>query len=141
MSEETKDNILESFVRAANKYDFELDISLLVNGAIVTGTLISASNYFEALSESFKDGSDVAQQLGDMLTESGEAAGSDNNSEVNYIHLKDTRIYCGDNKPTPNKGKIIWRGKLQEVDSFFLGKISEPKSKSSSSASSNSKNS
>lgn len=126
MSEETKDNILEYFVAAANKHDFELDISLLMNGAIVTGTLTSASHYFEELSKSFKDGSDVAKQLGEMLAESGETAESGDNKEVNYIHLKQTKIYNGDNKPTPSKAKILWRGKLKEVDSFFLGKISDP---------------
>ncbi|MFA1818885.1 gas vesicle accessory protein GvpU [Virgibacillus oceani] len=136
MSEEAKDNILEYFVAAANKHDFELDISLLVKGAIVTGTLTSASHYFEKLSNSFMDGSDVSKQLGEMLSETGEAADSGENKEVHYIHLKDTKIYNGDNKPTPSKGEILWRGKLQEVDSFFLGKISDPKSKSSSDKSS-----
>src|SRR5690625_2955436 len=132
MSEEAKDNILEYFVAAANKHDFELDISLLVKGAIVTGTLTSASHYFDELSKSFEDGSDVSKQLGKMLAESGEAAESGDNKEVHYIHLKNTKVYNGDNKPTTSKGNILWRGKLQEVDSFFLGKISEPKSKSTS---------
>lgn len=127
MSEASKDNILEYFAAAANKHDFELDISLLMKGAIVTGTLTSASHYFEELSKSFKDGSDVSRQLGEMLSETGETAES-NNKEVHYIHLKNTKIYNGDDKPIPSKGKILWRGKLQEVDSFFLGKISEPKS-------------
>ncbi|WP_164214954.1 gas vesicle accessory protein GvpU [Virgibacillus sp. YIM 98842] len=128
MSEETKDNILAYFAAAANKHDFELDISLLMKGAVVTGTLTSASYYFEELSKSFKDGSDVSRQLAEMLSETGKAAESGENTEVQYIHLKNTKIYNGDNKPTPSKGKILWRGKLQEVDSFFLGKISEPKS-------------
>lgn len=127
MSEASKDNILEYFAAAANKHDFELDISLLMKGAIVTGTLTSASHYFEELSKSFKDGSDVSRQLGEMLSETGETAES-NNKEVHYIHLNNTKIYNGDDKPIPSKGKILWRGKLQEVDSFFLGKISEPKS-------------
>ncbi|APC47940.1 gas vesicle protein GvpU [Virgibacillus halodenitrificans] len=130
MSENTKDNILEFFVTAANKHDFELDISLLVHGAIVTGTLISATEYFENMSQSFEDGSDISQKVSQQLSEAGESADSGNQQEVNFIHLKNTRIYCGDSKPTPSKGEILWRGKLEEVDSFFLGRIAEPKSKS-----------
>ncbi|WHX27837.1 gas vesicle accessory protein GvpU [Virgibacillus halodenitrificans] len=130
MSENTKDNILEFFVTAANKHDFELDISLLVHGAIVTGTLISATEYFENMSQSFEDGSDISQKVSQQLSEAGESADSGNQQEVNFIHLKNTKIYCGDSKPTPSKGEILWRGKLVEVDSFFLGRIAEPKSKS-----------
>ncbi|UOQ92429.1 gas vesicle protein GvpU [Halobacillus shinanisalinarum] len=132
MSEAAKDNILEFFVKASNKHGFELDISLLVNGAVVSGTMVSAKEYFENLSESFEDGSDLSQELSDQLAQAGESAQSNSDGEAHFIHLKNTRVYCGDSKPTPSKGKILWRGKLSEVDSFFLGKISEPKPKSSS---------
>ncbi|MEN1970607.1 gas vesicle accessory protein GvpU [Lentibacillus sp. N15] len=125
-----KDNILETFVKAANNHGFELDISLLVNGAIVTGTMISAKDYFENLSESFADGNEVAQELGEKLSKTSESADSNSEGEAHFIHLKKTKIYCGDAKPTPSKGDILWRGKLSEVDSFFLGKISEPKNSS-----------
>ncbi|WP_174615706.1 gas vesicle accessory protein GvpU [Virgibacillus ihumii] len=135
MSEGMKDNVLEHFVMAANKYEFELDISLVIHGIIVTGTLISAGDYFENISKSFEDGSEVSHKLSKQLSKAGEAVESGNHSDVHYIHLKNTRIYCGDSKPTPSKGKILWRGKLSEVDSFFLGKIAEPKSKSSTSKS------
>ncbi len=40
---------------------------------------------------------------------------------------KETKVYCGDSKPTPSKGDILWRGKLNEVDGFFLGKIFDSK--------------
>ncbi|WP_175989919.1 gas vesicle accessory protein GvpU [Bacillus sp. Marseille-Q1617] len=123
-----KDSILEFFVQAANKHDFTLDITLNVNGAVITGTLISAKDYFDALSENFEDGSDVAQKLSEELVKAGEQVDEGALSEANFIHLKNTKVYCGDNKPTPSKGKILWRGKLSEVDGFFLGKISESKS-------------
>jgi hypothetical protein len=124
-----KDAILEFFVQAANKHDFTLDITLNVNGAIVTGTLVSAKDYFDTLSENFEDGSDVAQKLSEELAKASETV-EESNTEANFIHLKNTKVYCGDSKPTPSKGKILWRGKLSEVDGFFLGKISESKSSS-----------
>lgn len=126
-----KDNVLASFVKAANNYDFELDISLLVNGSIVTGTLVSAQEYFQGISESFSDGNEVAQELANQFEQASESA--DSSGEAQYVHMKETKVYCGGNKPTPTKGEILWRGKLSEVDSFFLGKISEPKSNSNSS--------
>ncbi|MEL3972165.1 gas vesicle accessory protein GvpU [Rossellomorea oryzaecorticis] len=125
-----KDAILEFFVQAANKHDFTLDITLNVNGAVVTGTLVSAKDYFDALSENFEDGSDVAQKLSEELAKASESVEESGSSEANFIHLKNTKVYCGDSKPTPSKGKILWRGKLSEVDGFFLGKISESKSSS-----------
>ena len=50
-------------------------------------------------------------------------------SEAHFIHLKNTKVYCGDSKPTPSKGKILWRGNLSQVDGFFLGKISDSNTK------------
>src|SRR5699024_5979493 len=99
----SKDNILEFFVKAANKHDFTLDISLLVNGAVVSGTMISAKEYFETLSESFEDGNDIAQALSEQLTKAGDSVDSSSDEEAHFIHLRNKHIYCGDSKPTPSK--------------------------------------
>ncbi|UTE77674.1 gas vesicle accessory protein GvpU [Rossellomorea sp. KS-H15a] len=123
-----KDSILEFFVQASNKHDFSLDITLNVKGAVVTGTLVSAKEYFDSLSETFEDGSDIAQKLSEELAKAGESVEENQSSEAHFIHLKNAKVYCGDSKPTPSKGKIMWRGKLNEIDGFFLGKISESKS-------------
>ncbi|MFC7786579.1 MULTISPECIES: gas vesicle accessory protein GvpU [unclassified Rossellomorea] len=123
-----KDSILEFFVQASNKHDFSLDITLNVKGAVITGTLVSAKEYFDSLSETFEDGSEVAQKLSEELARAGESVDENQNAEAHFIHLKNTKVYCGDSKPTPSKGKIMWRGKLSEIDGFFLGKISESKS-------------
>jgi len=120
-----KDSILEFFVQAANSYDFSLDISLNVNGAVISGTLISAKDYFETMSETFEDGNEIAQKISEQLAATGESFESSKGAEANFIHLKNTKVYCGDSKPTPSEGKILWRGKLSEVDGFFLGRISD----------------
>ncbi|MCG1021967.1 gas vesicle accessory protein GvpU [Sutcliffiella horikoshii] len=120
-----KDSILEFFVQAANRHDFSLDITLNVNGAVISGTLIPAKDYFETMSETFEDGNEIAQKISEQLANAGESVDSSKGAEVNFIHLKNTKVYCGDNKPTPSEGKILWRGKLSEVDGFFLGRISD----------------
>lgn len=104
---QSKDSILEFFMEASNKHGFSLDITLNMNGSMVTGTTISAKEYFETLSEKFDDGKDIAQQLSEQLAKAGEAAEIDNGDGANFIHLKNTRIYCGDSQPTPSKGKIL----------------------------------
>lgn len=129
-----KDSILEFFVQAANKQDFTLDITLNVKGAVVTGTMVSAKEYFDSMSETFEEGNEIAQTLSEQLSKAGDAVESNGTSEAHFIHLKNTKIYCGDSKSTPSKGKIFWRGKIAEVDGFFLGKISDAKSTSKKSS-------
>jgi len=121
----TKDNTLEFFAEAVNKHDFSLDITLNLKGAIVTGTMVPAGKYFESLSETFGGGDDVAEALSEQLAKAGEEAQSANSGGANFIHLEGAKVYCGDTKPTPAKGDILWRGKLSEVDGFFLGKIQD----------------
>ncbi|MFC4403371.1 gas vesicle accessory protein GvpU [Gracilibacillus xinjiangensis] len=125
MSKETRDDILGFFVKATNKHDFSLDITLNVKGAIVSGTTISAQEYFAELSEAFEDGNDISKKISEQLLHASEGAESSTDESANFIHLKHTRVYCGDSKSTPSKGKILWRGKLSDIDGFFLGKIAE----------------
>ncbi|QGH37111.1 gas vesicle protein GvpU [Gracilibacillus salitolerans] len=127
------DSILGFFVQATNKHDFNLEITLNVNGALVSGTTISAQEYFEELSEAFEDGNEVSKKISEQLVQASEGAETSTNESVSFIHLKNTKVYCGDSKSTPSKGNIIWRGKLSEIDGFFLGKIAESKSSSSTS--------
>nr|WP_231735253.1 gas vesicle accessory protein GvpU [Gracilibacillus massiliensis] len=56
------DTILGFFVQATNKHDFNLDITLNLNGALVSGTTISAQEYFEELSDAFEDGNEISKK-------------------------------------------------------------------------------
>ncbi|GGC82009.1 hypothetical protein GCM10007216_10680 [Thalassobacillus devorans] len=123
----SNDDVLSMYVKAANKHDFNLAITLNINGALVTGTTISAQSYFDKISESFEDGNDVAQSLSDQLKSASETAEKSSSDEARFIHLKEAQVYCGDSNPTPSKGKFLWRGKLSEVDGFFLGTIAKDK--------------
>ncbi|MBD1380164.1 gas vesicle accessory protein GvpU [Metabacillus arenae] len=120
-----KDSVLETFTKAANKHDFSLDITLNMKGALITGTLISAQEYFQSLSEKFVNGNDISEQISEMFNHASQNIQESEN--LNYIHLKNTRIYCGDNKPTPSNSEFLWRGRLDQTDGFFIGKIAEEK--------------
>lgn len=115
-----KDNILAFLVQATNKHDVSIDITLNVNGAIVTGTIVSAKEYFVSLSETFEDGSEVAQQLSEKFAQAGEAIDSEDGGEASFIHLKDAKVFCGSSKATPSKGAALWRGPLSDINGFFL---------------------
>ncbi|SER44898.1 hypothetical protein SAMN04487944_104160 [Gracilibacillus ureilyticus] len=130
MSNEARDDILGFFVQATNKHDFNLDITLNVKGALVSGTTISAQEYFAELSEVFEDGNDTSKKISEQLMHASDGAESATEEPAKFIHLKHTKVYCGDSKSTPSKGKILWRGKLSDIDGFFLGKIAESPSHS-----------
>ncbi|MCM3716104.1 hypothetical protein M3202_18845 [Alkalihalobacillus oceani] len=119
----SNDNILEYFVQATNKHDFALDITLNVGGAIVTGTMVSAKHYFSTMSETFAGGNEISHHLSDQLAQAGEAAKKSEEPSASFIHLKEAKVYCGDSNPTPSEGEVLWRGKLSEIDGFYLGKI------------------
>ncbi|MFG6146760.1 gas vesicle accessory protein GvpU [Halobacillus sp. B23F22_1] len=118
------DDVLVTFVKAANNYDFSLDITLNINGALVSGTTMSAEDYLEGISNVFEEGNDISQAISEKLAEASKAAKEESNGDVSYIHLKNAQVYNGDGDPTPSEGEFEWRGKLDEVDGFFLGKIS-----------------
>ncbi|WP_433742420.1 gas vesicle accessory protein GvpU [Falsibacillus pallidus] len=130
MSQESKDNVLEFLVNIANEHDFSLDLTLNVKGSLISGTLVSAKEYFETLSETFEEGSEISEKISEQLVHASESAAK-GGSEVQFIHLKNTKVYVGDSKPTPSKGKVLWRGSLGNVDGFFLGKIAESKTSTS----------
>jgi hypothetical protein len=118
------DNILQTFLHAANTHDFSLDITFTVKGAVISGTMISAKNYFAKLSETFEEGNVVAKELSGQLAKASQAIKHDHTSKGQYVHLENVKVYIGDSKPTPSTGDILWRGKLSEIDGFFLGRIS-----------------
>lgn len=120
-----KDNILAFLVQATNKHDVSIDITLNVNGAIVTGTIVSAKEYFVSLSETFEDGSEMAQQLGEKFAQAGEAIDSGDGGEASFIHLKHAKVFCGSSKPSPSKGAALWRGPLSDINGFYLNDYSD----------------
>ncbi|MTH54778.1 gas vesicle protein GvpU [Bacillus mangrovi] len=124
MSLNSRDTILEMLVQAANKHDFSLNLTVNMKGSLVTGTLISAREYFEEMSEVFEGGNDLSRKISDKLL-SASKQNVEQADEAAFIHLKDAKVYCGDSKPTPSGSEFLWRGRLDQADGFFLGKISE----------------
>ncbi|SFF67178.1 hypothetical protein SAMN05216353_10530 [Halobacillus alkaliphilus] len=117
------DDLLMTYVKAANQHGFSLDITLNINGALVTGTTVSAQKYLDSASQSFEGGNDVSKQISEKLSEASQNAEDQNQEDVSYIHLKNAQVYNGDSSPTPAEGQFFWRGRMDQVDGFFLGRI------------------
>jgi len=116
----------------------ERGITLLIGGTLVTGTLISASRYFEmtAIDYERKDGEpennifantirDRAKRIQKTFELQSEVEPADDEVDVgpSYIHLKNAHYVTGGNI-IPANGSVLWRGKISSVDGFHIGRLS-----------------
>ncbi|MCG5104461.1 gas vesicle accessory protein GvpU [Oceanobacillus alkalisoli] len=123
-----QDWYLENLVYVANA-GVEIGITLSIKGTIVSGTLIPNYRYFEILSEQFNAlGNELGKSLSGAADKYVDEFRQDKNKDldeiqVGYIHLNDAKYY------TPNgnfpQDSMLWRGKIEEVDGFTIGSLSE----------------
>ena len=121
------DPLLVFLINLASNGDLELQISLQVRGALVTGRIISlrdyASRFAEDFAGSFSLPSHVADSIrNDMRLVFGlddgrlEEATKDSTA-ARYIHLEDAIVLVGSGAA---KEAGLWRGRLKEIDGFWL---------------------
>ena len=125
------DILLQGIVAATNQVDAEIGITLNVSGLVISGRLISSKVYFKkllklmGLEETHSEG-DIAvvnpfdrlfQTLADLSNPSNET------QTLEYIHLKNARVYLSRNPGIPDNG-VLWRGQLSSVDGFSIGELS-----------------
>jgi hypothetical protein len=101
------DIILKSFVMIYNKDKKQesIKITLNVQGIIISGEICSVQEY---LMEMFDD---------------EEVFISEEVEEPKHIHLKNAQIFVPGNPPLPSKDGVYWRGKLADVNGFYIGKL------------------
>ena len=118
------DSALQALVFMVNNHNYEINITLNVNGVIISGKLCSGKEYFNEIGEAFKQNAkiekpekmkeilDISKQIGNMLY-------TENNIDQPppYIHLKDA-IFFGKKNTSQH---FLWRGKLSDVNGFHLG--------------------
>lgn len=129
-----EDFLLQTLVDHINSgYDSQLGITLQMKGLLVTGTLIAGDKYFDQFANIFAGASksEVAEHnrktfaaYGDRYREGRDEEASPKESKTNYIHLQD----CTFSTPSGfTNYSVLWRGKIAQVDGFFLGKLSVQK--------------
>ncbi|MCE7793260.1 gas vesicle protein GvpU [Salipaludibacillus sp. CUR1] len=127
MSEKSKkqevDPILQLLTEKANTEEYSAGITLNVKGSVVTGTVISAAEYLEEMSGQFSEEDDGENAIREQLEEAADSLKEEESPATNYVHLKNAKLFSESGKSLPSKGAVLWRGKLTEIDGFFLGKV------------------
>lgn len=123
-----KDWFLQSLISMVNAGGISFGVTLNVGGFLVSGTLIGGKEYFEGFGEEFESGLkglDSAGNIKAAFAKNGEIYTSEEDSPPpSYVHIKGARFFNTNGDPIPGNKGVWWRGRVSEVDGFFLGLLS-----------------
>ena len=115
------DGVLRILARIADSLEFEMSITLFVEGTIVSGILIGATKFWGLQREELiKNG--VHEDLAKALTDYDYSPPADDEPApiLNFIHLKNAKVHMHDGGSRYG-GELLWRGKLKAVSAFMMG--------------------
>jgi hypothetical protein len=121
------DPLLTILVRAADKFEAEIGLTLYVSGIVVSGTLVSGRRFFGEMaellaSEGVSGWAEIfARTAGELFPERGTEPGDEEPTDLSavYIHLREARVFTsGNDRPLP---ETLWRGRLSHVSGWSLG--------------------
>ena len=122
-----KDWFLQNFVIEANTSTPAIQITLNLKGIIISGDLIGGPEYFTLFAKrvkSIEGQEDKEKEIQDQYEKLGEIyKDEDKNQNPSYIHLKDAQIFVPGQYPLPKNEGVLWRGKINSVDAFFIGRL------------------
>lgn len=127
------DELLRAIINYAKPKNSEINITLFVQGTIISGVLISNEEYFESFKQSgkidfgkelqnYRKHESIMKLLDDQI-KSSSTESPDNQEEVHrstdieYIHLKNAKVHSVN---IPNSESFYWRGRLSSIDGFSL---------------------
>ena len=132
---EQRDWLLAQFVTWANVDGITTAITMNTGGLTVSGYIISGKEYFEAIADLYKEQfppnsqgavRDAILNIGNsMYTEEQVRAQQAAGYPPTFIHLRDARIYSNSGGPLPANTGVYWRGKIDAVDGFWIGVLSQ----------------
>jgi hypothetical protein len=126
------DWFLDLLVKMAHD-GMEVGVTLLVEGFLVSGILVSGPKYFENIGAEFAaalsaQGQEGAESFKQTFAQIGDfskpPADNSDAPPFAYIHLKDARFFHNSGQPIPANHAVWWRGRLSEVAGFIIGNIS-----------------
>ncbi len=106
------DAYLQSLVLWASGEQGDVTITLTLNGALVTGRVVSEGEYFEGVAKEWEVSTET---LEDIMGRHYEAEGA-----PFYFHLRDAKVISGDGGTTTVDW---WRGRLEAVDGFTIEEL------------------
>lgn len=125
-----KDYLIQMFVHLANE-GIQTDITLMLGGSVITGTVIGGKQYLDELAKLYSgaggnadDGTkkSISEGLVDMKSLYDNL--DSNSPPPSFIHLKNIQVFNGTNNGILNSETSLWRGKLSSVDAFVPGRFS-----------------
>lgn len=125
----SQDQLLQLIVQHTNdNVGNRHPITLTVGGNLVSGHLIDADAYMDAMADQFASQFDEGDGSADSIRRSivGLKYIPNEDLEKNvppqFIHLEDAEVFTSSGRPIVSGG-LLWRGKLSSVDGFSIGRI------------------
>jgi hypothetical protein len=132
-----KDWFLQFLVNMANKNKFELDITLMVGGLLISGTLAGVRQYFDNLGAYFahpfaaaKGSEEIESTFKKIGDQCSCVSPSEQTETPSYVHLKNVRFFDAQGRIMSNWEGVWWRGRISEVQGFSPGILGTPVSTS-----------
>lgn len=117
--------------------DVSIGITLMVQGTVVSGDLVSGRVYFEGLAREVRDigTGDAAEAYAATLDKGAEMYPvmklrhesddpDDDKADPAYVHLRNAHVLSSSGAPIQGIN-VWWRGRLSSVDAFWMGTIRE----------------
>lgn len=122
------DPVLQIFTNLANKSGLSFGITLMVDGLVISGFLISATEYYEGVSESWGAAwpqQELRESMQALLAKLKENAtpSPGNEYEAQHIHLRAAQIFSSNGGTIPSRSAMFWRGRLRSVDGWWFGNL------------------
>jgi hypothetical protein len=122
----TDDAVLQMLLTLADEDGFEFGVTLNISGAVVAGTLIGPSTYYEGILNAAKglEDSTMSHILTKKFNDLKEAytkekedlkAKKDQEMTATFIHLKNAKYIEADGI-TMTKSTAWWRGRISAID-------------------------
>jgi hypothetical protein len=127
---------LQWLVSTVNTSSMEFGVTLFVEGAIISGVLVSGKKYFETFAKEFSGAypgdDDSKEVIRKAFAGYAEIYAHENTederlrptSPPQYIHLVDVKCFSPGGGSLPSNRGLLWRGKINAVSGFSLGTIS-----------------
>lgn len=127
-----RDWFLQSLIDLVNGREIEIGLTLQAGGFLVSGLLVSGHQYFAGFGEEFARTFDDPALTANIQQAYARYGGiytahkspGENFTQASYIHLKNARFYNTAGTPVPANMAVWWRGRVAEIDGFFLGMLS-----------------
>jgi hypothetical protein len=123
------DALMSLLVEVANGGGLKASMTLWIGGSIVSGELVGMGDYIEGVARELEKVGDTGSTLADVFRQIGEswlaAVKSDDAPPPRLIHLENARSYSPGGTPIPSDRGVWWRGRLDSVDGWCFGELSE----------------